>query len=47
LKKIIIIALAFFALLAACSDTLQETLYEKDVEAGKYDASKFDKARFQ
>jgi len=47
LKKIGIIMLAIIALLASCSDTLQETIYEKELEPGKFDHSRFGKAAFE
>ena len=47
MKKAIVAVMAVLALLSACSDTIQETIYDKDLEPGKFDHSRFDKAKFK
>lgn len=47
MKKVLAAVLTVFALLSACSDTIQETIYDKDLEAGKFDHSRFGKAKFE
>lgn len=47
MRKIIVSAIVVFVLFAACSDTMEETIYDKDLEPGKFDHSRFEKARFK
>jgi len=47
LLRAAIIILVFFSLTASCSDTIQETIYDKDLEAGRFDHSRFDNAKFK
>ncbi len=47
LLRAVIIILVFFSLTASCSDTIQETIYDKDLEAGRFDHSRFDNAKFK
>jgi hypothetical protein len=46
-RKTVVSAIVFFALFAACSDTMEETIYDKELEPGKFDHSRFGKARFK
>jgi len=42
-----IIILVFFSLTVSCSDTIQETICDKDLETGRFDHSRFDNAKFK
>lgn len=47
MKKVIVAVMTVIALLYACSDTIQETIYDKDLETGKFDHSRFEYAKFK
>lgn len=46
IKHIAVFAAIAVLALIRCSDTLEETMFNRDMETGKYNSSRWDSAKF-
>jgi uncharacterized protein YceK len=46
IRKITLLSMIVFIILSACSDVVDETIVDKDLEEGKYDSSLFNEAKW-
>ncbi|MFW5770350.1 MAG: hypothetical protein ACOCX9_02840 [Spirochaetota bacterium] len=46
IRNITLLLIGTFIILSACSDVVDETIVDKDLEEGKYDSSFFNEAKW-
>ncbi len=46
IKKITLLWMVAFVILSACSDVVDETIVDKDLEEGKFNSSHFNEAKW-
>jgi len=46
IRKITLLWIVAFIILSACSNVVDETIVDKDLEEGRYDSSLFNEARW-